>query len=84
MDNSASGLKVRPRLSHEGVRTAHQAVDHLRRPLQRPEMMIAVVANVHATSTDRARAILDIQINPFEYRPRGPTIRHGRSILVLK
>src|SRR6266436_1026932 len=67
-----------------GLRTAHQAVDHLRRPLQRPEMMIAVVAHVHAAFTDWARTIRDIQINPFKYRSRGPTIRHGRSILVLK
>src|SRR6266568_742099 len=67
-----------------GLRTAHQAVDDLRRPLQRPEMMIAVVAHVHSTSADRARAVLDVQINPFEDRPSGPTIRHGRSILVLQ
>src|SRR5438445_2248226 len=67
-----------------GFRTAHEAVDHLRRPLQRPEMMIAVVANMHVACTDRARTILDIHINPFESCPRGPTIRHGLSILVLK
>jgi hypothetical protein len=47
-------------------------------------MMIAVVAHVHAAFTDRARTIRDIQINPCTYRPRRPTIRHGRSILVLK
>src|SRR5712691_5599628 len=35
-----------------GLRTAHEAVDHLRRPLQRPEMVIAVVAHVHAAFTD--------------------------------
>src|SRR5215475_14071952 len=67
-----------------GVWTAHQAVDHLRRPLQRPEMMIAVVAHVHIMSADRARAVLDVQINPFSGRPNRPTIRHGRSILVLQ
>ncbi|HSX77904.1 MAG TPA: hypothetical protein VLQ80_04935 [Candidatus Saccharimonadia bacterium] len=66
-----------------GLRTAHEAVDYLRRPLQRLEM-IAVVAHVHVAGTDRARTILDIHINPFEGRPRGPTISHGRSILVLK
>src|SRR6266446_8798098 len=67
-----------------GLRTAPQTVDHLRRPLQRPAMMRAVVAHVHAACTDRARTIRDISINPFTYRPRGPTIRHGRSVLVLK
>src|SRR5216684_7973692 len=67
-----------------GLRTAHQAVDHLRRPLQRPEMMIAVVAHMHAAFTDWARTIRDIQINPFKYCPHRPTISHGRSILVLK
>jgi hypothetical protein len=34
-----------------GVWTTHQMVHHLRRPRQRPEMMIAVVANVHVTVT---------------------------------
>src|SRR6266702_8045616 len=67
-----------------GGRTAHQTVDDLRRPLECPEMMIAVVANVHVTFANRARAILDIQINPLECRPCRPTIRHGRSILGLK
>jgi hypothetical protein len=43
-----------------------------------------VVAHVHGACTDRARTILDIHSNTFEGRPRGPTIRHGRSILVLK
>src|SRR4029453_1418291 len=60
-----------------GVWTAHQAVDYLRRPLQRPEMMIAVVAHVPITSADRARAGLDLQINPFEGRSSRPTISHG-------
>src|SRR5438445_1461674 len=67
-----------------GVWTAHQTVDDLRRPLQRPEMMIAMITNVHATSADRARAILDIQLNPFAYRPCRPTISHGCAILILK
>src|SRR4029450_1227428 len=78
------GAEGAPPTRARGLRTAHQAVDHLRRPLQRPEMMIAVVAYMHAAFPSPARPIRDIQINPFEYRPRGPTIRHGRSILVLK
>src|SRR5215471_17825590 len=47
-------------------------------------MMIAVVANVHITSADRARAVLDVQINPFEGRPSRPTISHDRSILIFQ
>src|SRR6266704_5181944 len=78
------GAEGAPPTRARGVWTAHQAVDYLRRPLQRPEMMIAMVANVHITSADRARAVLDVHINPFEGRPSGPTIRHGRSILVLQ
>src|SRR2546428_5242622 len=65
-----------------GLRTAHEAVDHLRRPLQRPEMVIAVDAHVHAALTDSARTIRDIQINPIKYPSRRPTISHSRSILV--
>jgi hypothetical protein len=78
------GAEGAPPTLARGLRTAPQAVDHLRRPLQRPEMMRAVVAHVHGACTDRARTILDIHINPCEGRPRGPTIRHGRSILLLK
>jgi hypothetical protein len=57
------GAEGAPPTRARGLRTAHQAVDHLRRPLQRPEMMIAVVAHVHAAFTDRARTIRDIQLN---------------------
>src|SRR5439155_13663672 len=67
-----------------GIWTTHQMVHHLRRPRQRPEMMIAVVAHVHVTVTNRTRAVLDIEHNPCECRSRGPTISHGRSIPVLK
>src|SRR4030095_8799228 len=78
------GAEGTPPTRARGLRTAYQAVDHLRRPLQRPEMMIAMVAHVHVACTDRARTILDIHINAFEGRPGGPTISHGRSILLLK
>src|SRR5262249_24229450 len=66
------------------VRTAHQTVDHLGRSRQRPQMMIAVVADIHGTVTERTRAFLDIKINPCEDGPCRPTIRHGGSTLVLK
>ena len=65
-DHAASGLQGTPPTLARELRTAHEAVDHLRRPLQRPEMMIAVVAHVHAACTDWARTIRDIQINPFK------------------
>src|SRR4029450_543 len=64
--------------------TTHQMVPHLRRSRQRPEMMIAVVAHVHETATNRTQAVLHIEYNPFECRPRRPTIRHGSSIPRLK
>src|SRR5215831_18963902 len=67
-----------------GPRTAHQAVDHLRRPLQRPEMMIPGVAHAQAACTKWARTVRDTQIKPFKYRPRRPTVRHGRPILMVK
>jgi hypothetical protein len=67
-----------------GIWTTHQMVHHLRRPRQRPEMMRAVVAHVHVTVTNRTRAVLDIEHNPCACRPRGPAIRHGRSIPVPK
>src|SRR3989442_15294925 len=60
-----------------GVWTAHQTGDHLRRTLERPQMMIAVVSYVHVTSANRARALLDIQLNPFKYLPSGPTKNHS-------
>src|SRR4029450_8483301 len=66
------------------VRTAHQTVDHLGRSRQRPQMMIAVVADIHGTVTARTRACLDIKIDPCEDGPCRPTIRHGDSTLVLK
>jgi hypothetical protein len=47
-------------------------------------MMIAVVADMHVTVTDRTRTLLDIKIDPFEDGPCWPTIRHGGSTLVLK
>src|SRR5262252_2694583 len=67
-----------------GVRTTHQTVDYLGRSRQRPQMMIAVVADIHGTLTDRTRACLDIQSDPREDGPCRPTIRHGGSTLVLK
>src|ERR1700757_923357 len=67
-----------------GVGTVHQTVDHLGRPLQGPQMMRAMVANVHVAVTNRTPAVFDIQSNPFEGCPSGPTIRHSRSILVLQ
>src|SRR5262249_16155675 len=67
-----------------GVRTTHQTGDHLGRSRQRPQMMIAVVADIHGTITDRTRAFLDIKIDPCEDGPCRPTIRHGGFTLVLK
>src|SRR5215831_8239794 len=66
------------------VRTTHQTVDHLDRSRQRPQMMIAVVADIHGTVTDRTGAFLDIKIDPRKDGPCWPTIRHGGSTLVLK
>src|SRR6266581_2285441 len=67
-----------------GVRATHQAVDHLRRTLKGPKMMIAVIAHMHGTATDRTGPILDIQGQPVEYSTCGPTIRHAKAILLLK
>src|SRR5215468_9733464 len=67
-----------------GVWTTHQTVDHLGRSCQRPQMMIAVVADRQGTVTDRTRAFLDIKIDPCEDGPCRPTIRHGGSTLMLK
>src|SRR6266571_7013137 len=77
----AEGLP--PTVAH-GVWTPHQTVDHLCRSRQRPQMMIAVVADMHVTGTDRTGALLDIKIDPFEDGPCGPTIRHDDSTRVLK
>src|SRR5215471_8200454 len=66
-----------------GVRTTHQTVDHLGRSRQRPQMMIAVVADMHGTVTDWTRTLLDIKIDPCEDGPSWPAIRHGDSTLVL-
>ena len=41
-------------------------------------------ANGPSTSADRARAVLDVPINPLAARPSRPPLRHGRSILVLQ
>src|SRR5215475_9515728 len=65
------GAEGAPPTRARGLRTANQAVDHLRRPLQRPEMMIAVVAHVHAACTDWARTICDIQIIRLNIVPAG-------------
>src|SRR6266849_3735740 len=78
------GAEGAPSTLARGVWTAHQTVDHLCRPLQGPQMMRAMVANVHVAVTHRTPAVLDIQSHPFEGCPSGPTIRHGRSILVLQ
>src|SRR5438093_508818 len=67
-----------------GVWTAHQTVDDLRRPLQCPEMMIAMIANVQGQFANRTCAVLDIEMYALEDSPSRPTIRHGRAILVLK
>src|SRR5262250_743703 len=66
------------------VWTAHQTVDDLCRSLESPQMMIPVIAHVHVTFADRARAILNIYIHPLACRLRRPTIRHGGYILVPK
>jgi hypothetical protein len=47
-------------------------------------MMIAVIANMHVTATDWTGPILDIQGHPVEYSTCGPTISHGKAILLLK
>src|SRR6266480_3768781 len=44
-----------------GVRTTHQTVDHLGRSRQRPQMMIAVVADIHGTVTDRTLMFIKLQ-----------------------
>ena len=71
------GTEGAPPTLARGVWTAHQTVDHLGRPFERPESMIPVVANMHITVADRARAILNCQRNPFECCPRRPTVSHG-------
>ena len=77
------GAEGTPPTGAQWVWTTHQTVDHLGRSRQRPQMMIAVVADMHVTVTDRTRALLDIKIDPFEDGPCGPTIRHDGSTLVL-
>jgi hypothetical protein len=47
-------------------------------------MMIAVVADMHVTVTDRTRALLNIKIDPGEDGLCWPTIRHDGSTLVLQ
>ena len=76
------GAAGAPPTRARGLRTAPQAVAHLRRPLHRPELMIAVVAHGQAACTAWARTLRAIPITPFPYGPRRPTLRHGRSILV--
>src|SRR6266853_5872248 len=60
------GAEGAPPTLARGVWTAYQTVDHLGRPLERPESMIPVVAHMHITVADRARAILNFQRNPFD------------------
>ena len=67
-----------------GVWTAPQTVDDVRRPLQGPEMMIAMIANVPGQCANRTCAVLAIEMYALEDSPSRPTIRHGRAILVLK
>src|SRR5947208_14848632 len=67
-----------------GVWTAHQTVDDLRRPLQCPEMMIAMIANVHGQFANRTCAVPDIDMYPLDETPSSPTIRHGPPILDLQ
>jgi hypothetical protein len=67
-----------------GGRATHQAVDHLRRSLQGPKMMRAMIAPRHGTVTDGAGPILDIPGQPAAYGPYGPTRRHGHALLLLK
>src|SRR3989442_14533392 len=71
------GAESPPPTLARGVWTAHQTVDHLGWPFERPESMIPVVAHMHRTIADRARAILNCQRNPFECCPHRPTISHG-------
>src|SRR6266702_1604596 len=71
------GAEGAPPTLARGVWTAHQTVDHLGRPCERPESMIPVVTNMHITVADRARAILNFQRNPFECCPCRPTVSHG-------
>jgi hypothetical protein len=47
------GAEGAPPTLARGVGTVHQTVDHLRRPLERPETMIAMVAHVHVTFANR-------------------------------
>src|SRR4029434_594624 len=60
------GAEGAPPTLARGVGTAYQTVDHLGRPFERPESMIPVVANMPITVADRARAILNFQLHPFE------------------
>src|SRR5262249_57863738 len=46
---SSCGAEGAPPTLARGVWTAHQTVDHLGRPFERPESMIPVVANLHIT-----------------------------------
>src|SRR6266849_7615698 len=78
------GAEGLPPTGARGVRTTDQTVDHLGRSRQRPQMMIAVVADMHVTVTDRTRAFLDIKIDPCEDGLCWPTISHGGSTRVLK
>ena len=77
------GAEGLPPTVARGVWTTDQTVDHLGRSRQCPQMMIAVVTDMHVTVTDRTRALLDIKLDPFADGPCGPTIRHDGSTLVL-
>src|SRR2546430_17734750 len=82
-DTAASGLKGRPRLSHEASGQRTRRLTTCVGP-SKVHMMRAMVAHVQVAVTHRTPAVLDIQRHPFEGCPRGPTIRPGRSILVLQ
>src|SRR5713101_2886577 len=78
------GAAGAPSTLARGVWTAPQTVAHLCRPFPGPQRMRAMVAHVPVAVTHRTPAVLDIQRHPFDGCPSGPTIRHGRSILVLQ
>jgi hypothetical protein len=60
-----------------------ELADQFDRSFEGVQMAIAVIADVHPASTDRARAIKDIQLPASELRLSRPLIRHPARPPVL-
>ena len=63
-----------------GIGAMVQLAGQMQRPFEGVQAAVSMIADIHPTSTDRAIAVKDVELDVREIRVCGPMVRHSFSL----